>query len=255
MRSFGFVTTLLLLFQIFATAGNGAASEMPFSPGERLTFKVRWTVIPAGDVTLEVFPDKRIKGKPCHHFIMKAKTTRFADYFYKVRDRIDSYAEKEMKRAVLYRKRKEGKSKRDVTVDFDWQRQQVVYSNFGRKGSPVDIRPGTFDPLSVFYAFRNMKLSPGKVLTLYVSDGKKIVLGTAKVLTREKIDACGKVYDSFLVEPALEHLGGVFEKSRDAKLRIWVTADEKKIPVRIESEVMVGSFVAELIRHEQVKIK
>lgn len=255
MRTFRFLAALFLFFQVITTAVNGAASEMPFSPGERLTFKVRWMFVPAGDVTLEVFPDRKIKGRPCHHFIMKAKTTRFADCFYKVRDRIDSFAEKEMKRALLYKKRKEGKSKKDVIVDFDWQRQQVVYSNFGRKRSPVDIRPGTFDPLSVFYAFRSMDLSLGKVLTLHVSDGKKTVLGTAKVLKREMIDVAGKSYDSFLVEPTLEHLGGVFEKSREAKLMIWVTADEKKMPVRVESEVLVGSFVAELIRHEQNNVK
>jgi hypothetical protein len=51
----------------------------------------------------------------------------------------------------------------------------------------------------------------------------------------------------FLVEPNLEHIGGVFEHGKSSKVQIWVTADEACIPVRVKSEVIVGSFVAELI--------
>jgi hypothetical protein len=44
----------------------------------------------------------------------------------------------------------------------------------------------------------------------------------------------------------MEHIGGVFQKSPGAKLQIWVTADEWRLPVKIESKVVVGSFSAEL---------
>jgi len=49
------------------------------------------------------------------------------------------------------------------------------------------------------------------------------------------------------VEPEIRHIGGVFEKSKDAKLNVWVTADERRLPVKITSKVIIGSFVAELI--------
>jgi hypothetical protein len=45
----------------------------------------------------------------------------------------------------------------------------------------------------------------------------------------------------------------VFKKSRNASLRIWVSADEKHIPVRISSKVVVGSFTAELIAPEEIE--
>jgi hypothetical protein len=56
-----------------------------------------------------------------------------------------------------------------------------------------------------------------------------------------------------LVEPDLKHVGGVFKKSKNAKLRIWVTADARRIPVKIESEVIVGSFVGELVSAEGIE--
>jgi len=69
---------------------------------------------------------------------------------------------------------------------------------------------------------------------------------------REKIKVASGTYDTFLVEPDLQHIGGVFEKSKDAKLKIWVTADKRRIPVKIKSKVIVGSFVAELISAEGI---
>jgi hypothetical protein len=57
------------------------------------------------------------------------------------------------------------------------------------------------------------------------------------------------------VEPNLEHIGGVFKKSKDAKLKIWVTADSRRIPVKIKSKVAVGSFVGELMSVENKMAK
>ena len=87
-----------------------------------------------------------------------------------------------------------------------------------------------------------------------VTDGKKCVMGRVKVVRREKITIASGNYDTYLVEPDLKHIGGVFEKSKNARLQIWVTADERQIPVKVKSRVVVGSFVGELISIEQTPI-
>ncbi|NNK85754.1 MAG: DUF3108 domain-containing protein, partial [Desulfobacterales bacterium] len=38
----------------------------------------------------------------------------------------------------------------------------------------------------------------------------------------------------------------------NATIKIWVTADKRKIPVKIKSKVVVGSFVGELIATEGI---
>jgi len=85
---------------------------------------------------------------------MTTRTYPVIDLFYKVRDRIDAYTDAAMTHSILYKKRKEGKSKRNVVVNFDWAKPEAQYSNFGKKSNPIPIQPGSFDPLSVFYAFR-----------------------------------------------------------------------------------------------------
>jgi len=249
-----FVSTAVAFIMTFALAKDIEAVEkpLPFSPGEKLTFQVKWSFIPAGEAVLEVLPIETINGVKSYHFVLIAKTYPFIDLFYKVRNRIDAYTDIELTHSILYKKQKRGKNKRDVVVNFNWERQEAQYSNFGKKKKPISLLPGSFDPWSVFYAFRLHDLREGTRIKAPVTDGKKCVIGEARVVKREKIQLPSGTYDTYLVEPDLRHIGGVFEKSKDAKLKIWVTADTRRIPVKIESKVIVGSFVGELIAVEKI---
>jgi len=250
--AFAFMAAIVMTFG-FAQSAKAVEKVIPFHTGEKLTFQARWSFIIVGEAVLEVMPAETINGARMRHFLMTVKTNKFADVFYKVRDRIDAYTDTGMTHAVLYKKRKQGKSKRDVLVSFDWEKKRAQYSNFGEKRTPISILSGSFDPLSVFYAFRLYDLKENPEIQIPVTDGKKCVMGRAKVIRREKVTlACGTTYDTYLVEPELKHLRGVFEKSKDARLKVWVTADERRMPVKVKSKVIVGSFVAELVKAEGI---
>jgi len=238
---------LVLLSTLLAGKLFAAENPLPFTPGEKLTFQVRWSFIPAAKAVLEIHPVETLNGRKAYHFTMISRTHSLVDIFYKVRDRIDSDMDAEMTHSLRYKNLQDGKRKRKVVVTFDWAKNLAQFSNFGQKRSPISIFPGSFDPLSVFYAFRLYPLAVGKVLKVPVSDGKKCVIGKAHVLRKEEINLRGTIVDTFLVEPELEQVGGVFERSPKAKVKIWVSADNKRIPVKFESKVVVGSFVAELV--------
>lgn len=234
-------------------AGNGwAATAAPaFRPGERLTFVLKWTIIPAGEAVLEVRPVAFVTGHRAHHFVLTARSNAFVDAFYMVRDRIDAWADVAMTRSLHYRQRQhEGRTRRDFTVSFDWEAMTAQYVNHGAEKTPITITPGTFDPLSVFYWSRSAALTVGGTLQRPVTDGKKHVRGVADVVRRETVRVPAGTFDTFLIEPDLAHIGGVFEKSPDAKIQLWVTADHRRLPVRLRSRVVVGSFTGELVRAE-----
>lgn len=232
---------------------SGQISDFPFHVGEKMKFEVRWTFVLAGEATLELMPVTKIGGKDAYNFIFTVRTSEFVDLFYKVRDRIEAYTDINMSHSLFYSRSHEGKSSKETSIDFDWDKQQAQYSKEGesRKRDPLSIPEGTFDPLSVFFAFRMNDLDLGKEIDIPVTDGKKVALGRVRVIKRETINVNGTSHDTFLVEPELGDIGGVFEKSKDAKLQIWVTADSRRIPVRIKSRVIVGSFVAELTSYEE----
>ncbi len=223
-------------------------TDFPFRPGEKLTFVLKWTIIPAGEAVLEVLPLETVNGIESHHFVLTARSNAFVDQFYKVRDRIDAFTDMKMTHSILYKKDQlEGTSRRDVVVEFDWEKSQAQYSDFNTKLEPIDLTPGSFDPLSAFYFVRLVGLKTKLIIKRPVTDGKKCVIGKAAVIKRETIKLASGTYDTFLIEPEIEHIGGVFEKSKDAKIQLWVTADHRRIPVKIKSKVVVGSFTGELV--------
>jgi len=219
-----------------------------FGPGERLTYVLKWEFIHAGTATLAVLPDEIAGGRPVRHFRLTAETNRVLDKIYKVRDRIDAYTDLALNHSVLYRKiQREGRHERDVVVRFDWENQTAVYTNFGNPRDPVSLMPGAFDPLSAFYFVRAADLNINQVIERPVTDGKTCVKGRVAVLAREVIRVNGKDYDTYRISPDIKHVGGVFEKSKNARIELWISADHRHIPVRIKSRVAVGSFVGELV--------
>jgi hypothetical protein len=243
-----FILMVLVPVMGWGTPPN-ADNRLPFQPGERLTYALKWTVIPAGKAVLEVRPLTSVNGVPAYHFVLTAKSTPFIDRIYKVRDRIEGFVDTEMTGSMLYKKKqREGPVSKDVLVVFDTASNQTRYYKSGKIRKELSISVGTFDPLSAFYYSRSLDFKENSVIQKPVSDGKRWVIGKAHVVRRETIElGSGATYDTFLMEPDLSHVGGVFEKSKDAKLQLWVTADRRRIPVKIKSAVVVGSFTGELV--------
>ncbi len=218
--------------------------------GERMIFEVRWAFVVAGEAVLEFIPGEQLEGESVNHYIYRAQTSSFVDLFYKVRDTIESYTDTDLNRSIVYIKKQRGKSTRDITVTFDRNRNTAQYSLNGNSVEPLEISPGTFDPLSVFYAFRTKLSDDNKEIKISLTDGKRYINAVARIVKKEKIKVAGKEYDTVLVEPEMEGVGGVFQKTKNAKLKIWVTDDDHRIPVRIKSKVAVGSFIADLVGYE-----
>jgi hypothetical protein len=248
---FPLILTTLLGALAFSSVTVAKEDRYPFFPGEKLTFQVRWAFIPAGEAVLQVFPIEIINGHKVYHFGLSARTYPVIDLFYKLRGRIEAYADENLTHSILYKETKEGHRPKKVIVRFNWEKGEVQWSNFGEKRPPIPVKPGTFDPLSVYYALRLHNLEENMVIEKPLTDGKKWILGRARVIKRERVTVLSGTYDTYLVEPNLEHIGGVFKKSKDAKLQIWVTADARRIPVKIKSKIAIGSFVGELMSVEK----
>jgi hypothetical protein len=219
-----------------------------FQPGERLNFDLHWNGIFAGTAVLTVEPLAEIGGQPAWHFLLSVRSSPFLDVFYKVRSTFEGFADLSLSRSLLYRKKQqEGSYRSDVRVDFDWEAGCARYENRGKKRAETPILPGTFDPLSVCYFLRLQDLVVGQELEAPVSDGKKCVPGRIRVVAREFVNSPAGRFDTFVLEPDLRHLEGVFKRSKAATLRVWITADEKRIPVKVKSQVKVGHFTATLV--------
>lgn len=244
--------TLATVLLLISMSGHAAAGEHhPFRPGEKMHFVLKYGVVPAGSAALEVHDMAEIQGVRAYHFVMTARSNSFVDMFFKVRDRIDSFADVDMKHSLYYKKdQKEGKTRRNITVDFNWDKNESTYVNFNTEPKVISLLPGTFDPLSVFYYSRLLNLDQDKPFEHPVTDGEKNLMGILRVLGRETISVPAGTFETLVLEPDLKKVEGVFSKKQRAKIKLWVTDDERRLLVQMKSKAMVGSFVAELIAVE-----
>lgn len=233
-----------------------AASELPvelvlpFKPGERFVYDLRWGLIPAGQAELKVMPMEEVAGVPAWHFQLIIRSNDFIDVFYKVRDRIDAYATLSLEESLLYRQsQQEGTTRREVEVSFDRERSQAIFTNFGESLPPIDIMPGTLDPLTALFFIRSQPLAENLEIVRPISDGKRNVKGVARVNGREEVSLNGNVYDAFQIDPDLKGVKGVFEKSNKSRMTLWVTADRRRMLVKIKSKVVIGSFTGTLVEN------
>ena len=141
----------ITFFIILPCRGSESPSVTPFQVGEKLTFHLKWMNIKAGEATLQVLPMETINGLLSYHFVMTAKSTSFLDSIFKVRDRIEGYADTQMNNTLFYRKNQlEGKTHREIEVRFDWDRKEAQYTNFQKKEPPF---PSSLAHLTPFLPF------------------------------------------------------------------------------------------------------
>jgi hypothetical protein len=247
----GWLLAMVFALQIIPFSAAADEAAYPFEPGEMLTYKLRWKFINAGTAVFQVQPPTQMHGIPAQHFVLTIRSSAFLDMFYKVRDRVEAYTDLDVTRSLLYtNEQREGSYSRDVTVTFDWQKEQAQFANRGEKLDPISVYPGTFDPLAAIYYLRTQELVPGDVLKAPATDGKRLVMGRVRVLEKQEVKVPAGKFDAFLVEPELARMGGVVRRSEAANVQIWVSADRRQIPLKVSGSAKLGSFSAVLVSVE-----
>ena len=233
---------------LFGENEQPPALPLAFRPGELLKYSLGWQFIVAGRATLQVLHPEEIEGLPVQNFKMTARTRSGVDRIYKVRDTMTSRTDPTFSRSMRFEKNQhEGDTRRNEVVRFDWDTLQAHYHETIReKSKTIDIPRNTLDPLAAFYFVRNQPMEVGTVIKGPLTDGKRCKIAEIRVVKREKIKVNGRKYDTFKLIPDIKDVGGVFKKSRNARMEIWCTADHRHIPVLLKSKVAVGSFRAEL---------
>jgi len=224
--------------------------EVPFQPGEKLVYRVHYGWLTAGEAVFEVYPKLYlVNGLIAYVFRGSGKTASAFEWFYKVRDYMDTYVDTAQMRSLLYyRYVNEGDFHFVDTVYFDYERMEVR----GRKGT-FPMVDGVMDMLGAFYYARRLdirSMPDGTVVPIPVFLDDKIYDLGMKILGREKIKTDLGTFRCIKITP-LVVADRVFRG--EAEMIMWVTDDENLIPVKITSPVIVGNVSATLVRYENLK--
>lgn len=214
-----------------------------FNVGEYLHFSVSYGVITAGYATIEVPNIEKVRGRDCYVLKTTARTTSSFDWMFKVRDWTKSYLDTGRFHSLGFEKHlREGGYKKDIKITYDQHKNKGTYTD-KKKTVEIDIPDDVMDPLSAMFYIRTMDIKVGDEILIPATDNKKIYDIKVIVHKREKVEVEAGKFDCFVVEPVMAD-GGVFKKN--GKVKVWLTADEKKMPVKMETKVYIGSIDAEL---------
>lgn len=236
-----FPSLLFILVSVLCRVQGASGFEMP----EKLIFDLSWTGINAGTATMEIGYDRdEIR------IVSTALSAKWISSFYPVEDRIESAMVRNRDFFIglprHYRVHiREGRHRREKEVTFEHDRQKAFYTDHlkGEKRE-IDIEKNTLDPLSAFYYIRTLRMEVGKPLFVKLFDSKKMWDVEVKVLRKERIDTPLGSFDTIVIKPLLAS-EGIF--SRKGEMQIWLTDDAKRIPVKMQTKVAVGSITATLV--------
>jgi hypothetical protein len=216
--------------------------QTALSAPEKLVFDIIWggwnfRWVHAGKATLELLP----MDDPAHWKIRSlAWCNKFFRTFYPVRDTVFSVIDKRGIYPLRFEKRlHEGNYHARISAEYDQRRNTIVTQD-----TAFAIEPFTHDVLSAFYYIRTRPLKVGDTFELAAVSGKKKYSLKVFCHGRETVKVPAGTFKTLIVEPVLKD-DGLFKAK--GKLTIWVTDDERRMPVKMQSKIPVGSIKAELI--------
>ncbi len=215
-----------------------AAGPAPtvYGPGERLVFEINYGPVNAGEGTLETIGTVDHLGRTCYHVESTTNSNRFFSSIYKVRDRIVTYIDvTDLSSAYFYKRLREGDYKKTLEISFDREAGLAQYTD----NTPLPVPAGIQDELSAFYYVRNLDLEAGKDLALPAHTSRRTYQMRVIVHGREVVEVPAGKFDCYVVEPVLEG-EGLFK--HDGRITLYLSADERRIPVLMRAKVPVGSI-------------
>lgn len=228
-----------------AISTTNAEDKLPNKPnnafraGEKLNYRLHYGVMNAGKVVLEVKPDLiPVKGRNVYHIVGTGFTTGATDWVFKVRDRYETYLDKDALLPWYFVRRvDEGGFKFSQDYSFNHYTNKVDIGN----NVKMDFPDGVQDMVSAFYSARNLDLSKAKVgdtysITCFMD--KEIWPLSIRFLGREVVDTDLGELRCLKFRPIVQQ-GRVFKNDED--LTVWISDDKNHLPVRVQADILVGS--------------
>jgi len=214
-----------------------------FPVGERMEYSVTWEGIRLGAGSLSVEAIDTVQDRPVYRVALEMAG---GPPFYRVEDRIVSWIQPVPFASLQFaQKQKEGNYRRDRKIVLD--AESLTYTRYDLKDgeyvpnqeeADVPIPSGALDEISYLYLARLLPLEVGQRYEFeryFKEDGNP---ATVEVLRREEIRVPAGRFKTIVLRPEIA-TDGMFGEGGEAE--VYVTDDERRIPVRLKTSLSVGS--------------
>lgn len=239
----------LIIALFFIVLSAPAQNTNAFQEGEWFKFRMSYSgFLKAGNATLEV-KESKLNGKDVFHVIGKGWTSGAIKWFFKVKDRYETYFDKETGMPYKFiRQIDEGGHTKDIEIEFDHVASKAHVNNKeAKKTETFTTEKNVQDMVSAFYYLRNNykteTIKEGEVVSLNMFFDEENYNFKLKFLGREDLSTPFGTIKTLKFRPYVM-AGRVFKEKES--LTLWVSADDNKIPLRIQADLAVGSLRADL---------
>jgi hypothetical protein len=218
-----------------------------FKLGEKLEYKLHYGIVNAGVIKLEVKPElQSANGRDIIHVVGDGYSTGSFDWFFKVRDRYETFIDKDALVPWLFVRRvREGGYKLDQNYKFNQFTKKVDNG----EGTSYDIKDNTHDMISAFYAARNLDFTNAKENDVFsvnsFVDNENFTV-KIRYVGKETITIGLGTFNCLKFRPLVQR-GRVFKQEED--LNVWITDDKNHIPLRAQAKILVGSIKMDLTNY------
>jgi hypothetical protein len=220
------------------------ADEFMSSKSEKLSYQISLLGVPVGSVELEAINENNEV-----RIVLRTRSNAVLSSIYPVNDIIET---RHIGGNFIITKirQQEGTFTSDIGFTIFLMDKRVFWIDRIRNRYSDETIPNSdvLDTLSAFYYLRNRTLQIGKTELLHIYDGDTYAPVPVEILRREEIRLRNfKTVDSLLLRHA-KQAGGIFRRTGD--MLIWLTNDEYKVPVKVETTTPVGKVTVELVSAE-----
>jgi hypothetical protein len=252
MRVVNYCILLLLTVQSYSQNNFCGIKNTTTQNGEEITYTIFYVLagahVNAGTVTFSNKLEK-FNGKTVYHVMGTGGSNARYDWIYKVRDRYESYIDTlTMQPLKFLRDVQEGSTKKNEMANFNHSNGTVTTD-----AGTFKVPPCVQDVLSAIYYARNIDFENYKkgdkipfkmfleneVHELYIR-----YLGKEDVKTK---------YGKFnTIKFKVQLIPGTIFKGGE-EMTVWVSNDQNHIPVRIESQILIGSIKVDVTGYKNLR--
>lgn len=248
MRRLPVIAAMALVAGVVSAAEVERPAPPPFPLGERLHYRVKWLGLHCGDMQLESFQ----AADGTYRVVMTARTTRFFDGIYRVRSRIESRVDPVSRSSIWYRERTEQEKERELKTEmatFDPETGVVTrHKDDGEVETFTTERRPVYDPLAFIFRIRDeYRTGSGPVAVNLVGSDEVIPI------LAEKVDL-DRVRTPLGRREAIEVKPRTSEEmlfSRKGDFSLWLSQDERRLPLILDFDLSFGRLVAKLEKIEE----
>lgn len=223
---------------------------LPFRSGETLVYEASWVGLPAGETRITLNQNKtHPEWWTGQMWITSSKPV---DLLYRMRDYIsEDFARASLAPNDIYIRQHEKQRQDEWRVSFDHDDHLVTAVRKNKAGRTWIRRFSGGDPLGPFSGAMlalSQPLRVGETYTFDVFSGGNRYVFKFDVLTRERITTALGTFDAIRIEPSVVWLSEGSFRSQARETTIWLTDDQRHLPLRIESAVFIGNVRADLVQ-------